>query len=111
MKIGTKDVAVFSVALVAALLAAAACDPAFASASSGSSMPWESGMTTFTNSLKGPVAFGVSLAGVVASGAGLIWGGELAAFAKTGINVTLAASTILLASNVLSSLTGVGAAF
>ncbi|MDA8232796.1 MAG: TrbC/VirB2 family protein [Magnetospirillum sp.] len=103
-----KSVALVGLAAAAATLAMV--HPAAAS-TAGSGMPWENGLMMFTNSLRGPVAFAVSLAGVVASGAGLIWGGELGHFAKTGINITLAVSLILLASNVLMNLTGVGATF
>ncbi|RSV12393.1 conjugal transfer protein TrbC [Sphingomonas sp. ABOLF] len=83
--------------------------PAYAGSSGGGGLPWESPLQTITQSITGPVAFAVSVIGVVAAGAGLIWGGEISGFTRTLIFVVLVIGLIVAATNILSTLFGVGA--
>ena len=83
--------------------------PAYASSSGGGGLPWESPLQTITQSITGPVAFAVSVIGVFAAGAGLIWGGEISGFTRTLIFVVLVIGLIVAATNILSTLFGVGA--
>lgn len=82
---------------------------AFASSSGGGGLPWESPLQTITTSITGPVAFAISVIGVVAAGATLIWGGEVSGFTRTLIFVVLVIGLIVGAVNILSTLFGVGA--
>lgn len=83
--------------------------PALASSSGGGGLPWESPLQTITTSITGPVAFGISVIGVVATGAQLIWGGEVSGFTRSLIYVVLVIGLIVAATNILSTLFGVGA--
>lgn len=98
----------FSRLLMFTLISLAA-SPAFASASGGGGLPWESPLQTITKSITGPVAFAVSVIGVVAAGAALIWGGEISGFTRTLVYVVLVIGLIVAATNILSTLFGVGA--
>jgi type IV secretion system protein TrbC len=81
-----------------------------AHASSATGLPWESGLETLRNSVTGPVAFSVSLIGIVVAGCMLIWGGEINQFAKSGAMLALVVALIVGAQNVLSTLFGVSSA-
>jgi type IV secretory pathway VirB2 component (pilin) len=83
--------------------------PALASSSGGGGLPWETPLQTITTSITGPVAFSIAVIGVVAAGAGLIWGGEVSGFMRTIIYVVLVIALIVTATNILSTLFGVGA--
>ncbi|WP_017161327.1 TrbC/VirB2 family protein [Xanthomonas phaseoli] len=84
-------------------------DPALASSSGGGGLEWESPLQKFVNSIKGPVAFGISLLGIVVCGAMLIWGGEINEFVRRFIMVILVISLLVFAASILSNLFGVGA--
>ncbi len=73
-------------------------------------LPWEGPLTKMVNSIKGPVAFGVSVIAIVAAGAGLIFGGEIGTFMKSTIILALIISLIVFAVNILSGAFGVGSA-
>jgi type IV secretory pathway VirB2 component (pilin) len=81
----------------------------YASASSGGGLPYESVLTQLRNSVTGPVAFTISVIGIVVCAGGLIWGGELNAFFRSMIMLVLAISMIVGANNVLATLFGTGA--
>lgn len=55
---------------------------AHASASAGGGLPYEAWLTKLQQSMTGPVAFSVSLIGIVGAGGVLIFGGELNAFLR-----------------------------
>jgi type IV secretion system protein VirB2 len=61
------------------------------------------------DSIKGPVAFTISLLGLVGGGATLIWGGEINEFVRRLIMLVMVISLLVFASNILSTLFGVGA--
>lgn len=77
---------------------------------SSTGLPWEDPLSAMVDSIKGPVAFGISVIAIVAAGAGLIFGGEISGFLKTSIILALVISLIVLAVNVLSSVFGIGSA-
>lgn len=81
------------------------------SSSTGGALPWEGGLTTFTNSLKGPVAFAFSLVGIIVCGGSLIWGGELPEFARKGLMVVLVIALLVCANSVLTALYSSAAVF
>src|SRR4051794_29966013 len=56
---------------------------AFASEGTGGSLPYESWLTNLRNSVTGPVAFSLSIIGIVVSGGTLILGGDLNGFFRT----------------------------
>jgi type IV secretion system protein VirB2 len=73
-------------------------------ASGGGGLPWETPLTTLSNSISGPVAYGLSLIGLVVSGGVLIFmGGELNHFARIVINVVLVISFIIAGKNTMST--------
>ena len=79
-------------------------EPALASTTTG--MPWEDPMDTVVDSITGPVAFGVSLLGVVAAGCALVWGGEMGEFVRKIIMLVLVIALIVAAASFLSLLFG-----
>ncbi|MGE5516182.1 MAG: TrbC/VirB2 family protein [Bacteroidota bacterium] len=87
-----------------ALMVMAALDPAFASAAGGPGLPWEAPLTTLTNSIRGPVAFAISLLGIIVCGALLIWGGEISEFVRRSVMLVLVIALLVLSTNVLSGL-------
>ena len=82
---------------------------AHAAEGSGGGLPYEGWLTQLRNSITGPFAFTVALIGIVASGAVLIFGGELNAFMRTLIFIILVMSLIVGANNLMSVLFGRGA--
>lgn len=90
----------FACALIALLLPAA-CPEALASSTGDGVLPYESWLATLQKSLTGPVAFSVSLIGIVSCGATLIFaGGEIGRFLRTLIYLVLV-MTLLVGSNSL----------
>lgn len=75
-------------------------EPAFAGSAAG--LPWESPLEKLKNSLTGPVAFAISLIGIVVAGGMLIFGGELGEFARRIIMLVLVLALLVAANNLLS---------
>lgn len=71
---------------------------------SSTGMPWEAPLTRLVASITGPVAFGISVLALVASVAGLIFGGELSGLIKNMLFLALGISVIVFATNMLRSL-------
>jgi type IV secretion system protein VirB2 len=84
-------------------------DQAWASSTSSGGLPWESPLKTVSDSLTGPVAYAVSLIGVVVTGAMLIFGGEINEFARRIIMLVLVVALLVSATNLLSTLFSTGA--
>ena len=79
--------------------------PALAAASGGGgSLPWETPLTTFLNSMKGPVAYAISIIALVAAGGTLLWGGEITEFSRRIIYLILIIAVVALATSLYSSL-------
>jgi type IV secretion system protein TrbC len=95
-------------ALLAYVLVAI-CDPAWAATGGGSGLPWETPLETLRDSITGPVAYTISLLGVVVAGAALVFGGEINDFVRRMIMLVLVISLIIFAANFLSTLFNAGA--
>jgi type IV secretion system protein VirB2 len=88
------------------LLAALAFAMAVRAGTTGT-MPWESPLRLIATSLTGPVAFSISIIGIFATGATLMWGGEMNEFARRAALLGLVVAVIVFATNILSSAFGV----
>lgn len=82
---------------------------AFASEGTGGSLPYESWLTNLRNSVTGPVAFALSIIGIVIAGGVLIFGGDLNGFFRTLIFLVLVMALLVGAQNVMSTFFGRGA--
>jgi type IV secretory pathway VirB2 component (pilin) len=71
---------------------------------SSGGLPWESPLKTLRESFSGPVAFAISLIGIIVCGCMLIWGGEINEFARRMIMVVLVVAVIVLANSLLTGL-------
>jgi len=98
--------------LLIVFLATMAFSPELMAAGAGGAggMPWEGPLTIIVASITGPVAFAISVIGIVAAGAVLIFGGEIGQFLKSTIILVLVIALIVLATNFLSGAFGIGAA-
>lgn len=96
------------VALLLALFLSAP-QHAFASEGTGGSLPYESWLTNLRNSVTGPVAFALSIIGIVIAGGVLIFGGDLNGFFRTMIFLVLVMALLLGAQNVMGTFFGRGA--
>lgn len=83
--------------------------PAFASEGTGGSLPYESWLVNLRNSVTGPVAFALSIIGIVIAGGVLIFGGDLNGFFRTLIFLTLVMALLVGAQNVMGTFFGRGA--
>lgn len=82
---------------------------AVAAEGQGGGLPYESWLTSLRNSVTGPVAFTISIIGIVIAGAVLIFGGELNAFFRSLIFLVLVMALIVGAQNMMSTFFGQGA--
>ena len=82
---------------------------AFASEGTGGSLPYESWLTNLRNSVTGPVAFSLSIIGIVIAGGVLIFGGDLNGFFRTLIFLVLVMALLVGAQNVMGTFFGRGA--
>jgi len=78
--------------------------PAFASTSSD--LPFVSPLSSLKDAVSGPVAFAISLIGIVVAGGVLIFGGELNAFFRSMIFLVLVVSIIVGANSLLTNFFG-----
>ena len=83
--------------LIAAIMTVALLNPALAN-----DLPWESGLEKLQGSLTGPVATGISLIGIVASGGMLIFGGEISGFLKSVLYIVLVVALIMCGNKILA---------
>lgn len=100
---------ILSIGLLAALLMVMFAHPAMASEGTGGSLPYESWLTNLRNSVTGPVAFAVSIIGIVVAGSVLIFGGELNGFFRTLVFIVLVMALLVGAQNMMSTFFGRGA--
>jgi type IV secretory pathway VirB2 component (pilin) len=84
-------------------------ESAQAAAAGGGGLPYEGWLTSLRNSVTGPVAFTLSLVGIVVAGGVLIFGGELNAFFRTIIFIVLVMGLLVGANNMMQTLFGQGA--
>ena len=69
--------------LVLLMLLALLPDHALASEGAGGTLPYESWLINLRNSVTGPVAFTLSMVGIVVAGGVLVMGGDLSGFFRT----------------------------
>lgn len=103
-----QQLALFSLAALAVCFAFAPVH-AFASTGSGGSLPYESWLTSLRSSVTGPVAFTLSIIGIIGAGGTLIFGGELNGFLRSIIFLVLVMAFLVGAQNVMSNFFGHGA--
>ena len=82
---------------------------AFASEGTSGGLPYESWLANLRNSVTGPVAFALSIVGIVIAGGVLIMGGDLNGFFRTLIFLVLVMALLVGAQNIMSGFFGRGA--
>ena len=82
---------------------------AFAAEGTGGALPYETWLTNLRNSVTGPVAFALSIIGIVVAGGVLIFGGDLNGFFRTMIFIVLVMALLIGAQNIMGSFFGRGA--
>lgn len=92
--------------LVASVLLLFASSDALASTGGGSGLPYEPWLDTLRRSVTGPVAFAVSIIGIVVAGAVLIFGGDLNGFFRSIVFLVLVMSLIIGANNLMTAFFG-----
>jgi type IV secretory pathway VirB2 component (pilin) len=80
----------------------AAVPHAMASAAQGGGLPYETWLQSLRNSMTGPVAFTLSIVGIVVAGGVLIFGGELNAFVRTLVFIVLVMGLLVGAQNLMN---------
>ena len=90
--------------LVMAFIAIAMMMPelAHATETGAGELPFETPLKKLTASLTGPVAFGISLIGIIAAGAALIFGGEMSGFLRSMVFLVLVIAVIVNASGIIT---------
>lgn len=101
-----KSLTFFACFMALCLLASQSAE---ATVGAGGNLPYETWLTSLRNSVTGPVAFTLSLVGIVVTGGVLIFGGELNAFFRSIIFLVLVMALIVGANNLLTNLFGSGA--
>lgn len=82
---------------------------AFASVGAGGDMPYEDGLGKIRASVTGPVAYTLSIVGIVVAGITLIFGGDMSGFFRTLVFLVLLISLLIGAQNFMSTTMGRGA--
>lgn len=98
----------FGLALLLVLMLLAS-QHAFASEGGGGGLPYEGPLNKLRHSVTGPFAFVTSLIGIVIAGAALIFGGDMNGFFRTLVFLILVISVVVGASNLMTTMFGVGA--
>jgi len=91
----------FSIAFFVFLLSV---ENAQAAVGAGGALPYETWLVNLRNSVTGPVAFTLSIVGIVVAGGILIFGGELNAFFRTLIFIVLVMALLVGANNIMTNL-------
>ena len=104
--ISTKGVSPFSCfySFAVLFLLLSFADQAQATVGAGGALPYETWLVSLRNSVTGPVAFTLSIIGIVVAGGILIFGGELNAFFRTLIFIVLVMALLVGANNVMTNL-------
>lgn len=92
----------YSVAIITLFLLS--MDQVHATVGAGGALPYETWLVSLRNSVTGPVAFTLSIVGIVVAGGILIFGGELNAFFRTLIFIVLVMALLVGANNVMTNL-------
>ena len=96
-------------ALVFALVLMMAPETSMATQGTGGSLPYESWLSSLQSSVTGPVAFSLSIIGIVIAGGVLIFGGDLNGFFRSLIFLVLVMALLIGAQNMMSNFFGSGA--
>lgn len=105
----TKKAFIAMLGLMLFLALIALPDTALAATAKGGGLPYEDWLTKLRTSVTGPVAFALSIIGLVVAGGVLIFGGELNAFFRTLIFLVLVMALIIGANNMMTTFFGQGA--
>ena len=95
--------------LLMMLCAFALPNEVYAAGTAGGGLPYESALTRLRASITGPVAFTLSLIGIVGAAGALIFGGELTGFLRMMVFLVLLIAILVGAQNVLTTLFAAGA--
>ena len=95
--------------LIAVLLAVWLPLSAEAATGAGGALPYETWLNALRTSVTGPVAFAVSIIGIVVAGGMLIFGGELNHFFRSLIFLVLVMALTVGAQNMMGTFFGTGA--
>lgn len=82
---------------------------AHATAGTGGGLPYEEGLDKLRASVTGPVAFVLSLIGIVIGALTLVFGGDMNGFFRFMVFIVLVIAVAVGAQNVLANMTGRGA--
>ena len=82
---------------------------AFAASTGGAGLPYENWLNRLRESATGPVAYTVSIIGIIGAGAMLIFGGEINGFLKSIVFIVLVMSLLVGANSMMGSFFGAGA--
>jgi type IV secretory pathway VirB2 component (pilin) len=82
---------------------------AYAGTTVGGSLPYETWLTSLRNSITGPVAFTLSIIGIVVAGGVLIMGGDLNGFFRSLIFIVLVMALLVGAQNMMTTFFGTAA--
>jgi len=82
---------------------------AHAAVGAGGGLPYEGWLASLRDSVTGPVAFALSIIGIVVAGGVLIFGGDLNGFFRSLIFLVLVMALIIGVNNVISTFFGRGA--
>jgi type IV secretion system protein VirB2 len=96
---------VFWFGLLAVMVIAISND-AYAGTATGGSLPYETWLTSLRNSVTGPVAFALSIIGIVIAGGLLIFGGDLNGFFRSLIFIVLVMAFLVGAQNMMTTFFG-----
>ncbi len=84
-------------------------DYAFASSTGGGGLPYESWLNKLRESATGPIAYTISIIGIIGAGAMLIFGGEINGFLKSIVFIVLVMALLVGANSMMASFFGQGA--
>jgi type IV secretory pathway VirB2 component (pilin) len=96
---------IFLLGLFAAMVLVVGND-AYAGTATGGSLPYESWLSSLRDSVTGPVAFTLSIIGIVVAGGVLIFGGDLNGFFRTLIFMVLVMAFLVGAQNMMTTFFG-----
>jgi type IV secretory pathway VirB2 component (pilin) len=102
-QVSRKNMFLFGLFVLAAILLFFSFDASATQSATGAGLPYESWLTALRGSVTGPVAFALSIIGIVIAGGVLIFGGDLNGFFRSLIFLTLVMALIIGANNMMSS--------
>ena len=82
---------------------------AFAASTGGAGLPYENWLNRLRESATGPVAYTISIIGIIGAGAMLIFGGEINGFLKSIVFIVLVMALLVGANSMMASFFGQGA--